>query len=534
MRHSVRLLAAGIAGTTLLAGSVSLRGRVRARPHAAPGVTPTQVKVGAIVSQSGPVAADFKPYLSGVRAYFDYSTLSARSTAVRSTSRGHLTTPRDPSTNITDARTLVTADHAFAVVGVSVPFFNGSSYLKSQNMPTFGYATGPQWSRNKGFFADYGSVLNYNSSVPFFAYVAKKTKSTKVAVVALNYQSSHDECKGALTGLQKYKVPIAYSNINEPITNSWGSEALKMFNAHVNMVISCMDVNSNVGLSKQLKNYGLKPVQLWLDGYDRSILKAQGQFMANTYFMLQHVPFEAATQYPTAFKGLNLYFAQMAKYGFSADEFSDVALAGWESANTFTMGLRAAGKNPTQASLVDGDQQDQEGHRGPCRWRDRTDELDDRAHLQHVTSVRGVRRDAEHVDGVAVVQARVQRRRAPLALLPAHGNCQPEQARQATDRDTRGLASRPWASSSATPFQASHQGVRSPSSPSGSCSPTAQQASSTSRSAPRPTPQASSTPSSTPQGWTEAGPRSWWSWSSPRCSAHCWTSGCSRESHRAT
>jgi ABC-type branched-subunit amino acid transport system substrate-binding protein len=315
-------------------------------------VTATRVNVGAIVSESGPIAADFKPYLSGVRAYFDYANSLGKINGRTINLAYPLDDTSNPTTDITDARTLVTADHAFAVVGVSVPFFTGASYLKSQGTPTFGYATGNVWAGTKSFFADYGSVLDYNSSVPFFAYLAHETHTKKVAVVALSYASSQDECKGAISGLKLYHFDVAYSNIKEPITNSWGTEANKIRLSGATMVVSCMDVNSNVGLSKQMKLYGMKPVQLWLDGYDRSILKSDAHYMADTFLLLQHIPFEAAKVYPGAFPGLNLYFKEMVKYGFSTDEYSDVALMGWESANLFTQGLRAAGKNPTQASLV--------------------------------------------------------------------------------------------------------------------------------------------------------------------------------------
>jgi branched-chain amino acid transport system substrate-binding protein len=334
-----------VAGTAALASA-------SVRPRTAPGVSATEVKVGAIVSQSGPVAADFKPYLSGVRAYFAYSNSLGKIHGRTINLAYPLDDASDPSTNITDARTLVTADHAFAIVGVSAPFFNGASYLKSQKTPTFGYAVGNVWGGAKNFFADYGSVLNYNSSIPLFAYAAKMTGSTKVAVVALSFAASHAECKGAITGLQKYKTKIVYSNINEPITTQWGTEAAKIQHSGATMVISCLDVNSNIGLSKALHNIGSDPKQLWLDGYDRSILKSQAAYMDKVYFLLQHVPFEAAQVYPSAFPGLNLYFKEMEHFGYSSDEFSDVALMGWESANLFTQGLRAAGANPTQASLV--------------------------------------------------------------------------------------------------------------------------------------------------------------------------------------
>ncbi len=39
--------------------------------------------------------------------------------------------------------------------------------------------------------------------------------------------------------------------------------------------------------------------------------------MQDVYFMLQHVPFEAASAYPTAYPGMNLYLTEMVKYGYS-------------------------------------------------------------------------------------------------------------------------------------------------------------------------------------------------------------------------
>jgi len=353
VRHSVKVIAAGTVGTVVL-GMTSVFAGAAPAPHGAPGVSATQVKVGAIVSESGGLAADFKPYLSGVNAYFDYVNAGGGVNKRKIDLAYPLDDGSNGTTNITDAQTLVEADHAFAIVGVSTPFFNAHKYLSTQKqMPVFGYATGNVWAGPKNFFADYGSVLNYNSSIPFFAYTAKRTKSTNAAVIALNFPSSKDECNGAIAGLKKYKIKVVYSNVNVAFGTNPNILATDIHNAHANMVVNCMDVDSNVALSKAMVNdYNLKPVQLWLDGYDRNVLKANSSYMQNVYFLLQHVPFEAATTYPTAFPGLNLYFREMVKFGYTSDEYSDVALMGWESANLFTEGLRAAGKNPTQAAVI--------------------------------------------------------------------------------------------------------------------------------------------------------------------------------------
>jgi branched-chain amino acid transport system substrate-binding protein len=354
VRHSVKVVAAGVIGASLLAGTAALAGGAT-RPRAVQGETSKQITVGAIVTQSGGLAADFKPYLSGVNAYLDYvdHTLGGVN------GRQIVLPPADAlddgssgTVDITDAHTLV-SDKVFGIVGVSTPFFNAHSYLATQKLPVFGYATGNVWSKAKNLFADYGSVLNFNSSIPFFAYTAVKTHSTNAAVVALGYPASQDECKGAIAGLKKYKIKVVYSNINVAFGANPNILATNLHNAKANFVVNCMDVNSNLALSKAMVNdFNMKPVQLWLDGYDRSILQANSAYMQNVYFLLQHIPFEAATAYPSAFPGLNLYLAQMVKYGFTSDEYSDVALMGWESANLFTQGLRAAGANPTPSSVI--------------------------------------------------------------------------------------------------------------------------------------------------------------------------------------
>jgi ABC-type branched-subunit amino acid transport system substrate-binding protein len=368
VRHSAKVVAVGVIATALLATTAVLAaGAARAPhgaagtvrwPHGAPGVTATKVNVGAIVTQGGgALAADFAPYLSGVNAYFDWVNATGGVHGRQLDLAYPLNDSANPQTDITDAETLVNADHAFAIVGVSTPFFNAHTYLASQPIPVFGYATGNVWKTAKNLFADYGSVLNYNSSIAQFAYVAKRTKGStpiRAAVIALSFPSSKDECLGAVKGLKAYHVPVVYSNVNESVTANWSIEADHLRLHTVNLVINCMDENSDLSLSKAMATYNMSPKQLWLDGYDRSFLGAStnATYMKNVYLMLQHVPFEAATVYPTAFPGLNLYFKEMVAFGFSADEYSETALAGWESANLFTQGLRAAGTSPTQAKVV--------------------------------------------------------------------------------------------------------------------------------------------------------------------------------------
>ena len=83
------------------------RERRRRAPTGRPGVTATKVNVGAIVSESGPLAADFKPYLSGVNAYFDYVNAMGGVNKRQIDLAYPLDDASNPSTDITDAETLV-------------------------------------------------------------------------------------------------------------------------------------------------------------------------------------------------------------------------------------------------------------------------------------------------------------------------------------------------------------------------------------------------------------------------------------------
>lgn len=364
MRSGTRKLVAGLGGVALLVSSLAYA--AGATSTAVPGLTSTQVNLGAIVTQTGYATADFGAYLYGVDAYLHYvNTVLHGVNGRKLVMADPLDDQSSQSQDISVARTLVTSDHVFAIVGVATAFFSASKYLSTSGTPTFGYVTQDVWQGPKNFFGDYGSVIDYASSLPDFAYVAQQVKATKVAVLAYDYPSSDSECQPAVSNLKKtYGFNVVYSNMNEPlIYANFSSDVTKMAEDKVNYVISCMQASDDVSLKRLMSEQGMGSVpQLWLDGYDRSTLKADASNMNNVYLMLQHVPFESYTAYPKVFPGLNLYFTQMESYlkaafptsyaSHTQYEFDDVALMGWESANLFTEGLRAAGKNPTQASVI--------------------------------------------------------------------------------------------------------------------------------------------------------------------------------------
>jgi ABC-type branched-subunit amino acid transport system substrate-binding protein len=344
--------AVGLLCAATLLGGCSAASTPQAGSSSDPGVSATKVSVGAIVTQSGYGAADFGSYVFGLRAYFDYVN-SLGGIDHRRLSVAHVLDDQSSSTNnVTDAQQLVLTDHVFAVF-VSSIFFGASGFLAKQGTPTFGYATDTSWRGHDNLFADYGSVLDYASTTPDFAFVAHRTHSLRAALLAYGVPQSSGVCEPALADLpNKYGVKVAFSDLNvNPILPNFTVDVIKMRAAHVDLVVNCMDYSAGLALSSLMRANHMTPTQVWLDGYDTHVAHSSS-VLPNTYIVIQHVPFEATVSHRGAFPGLELYLAWMARAGYGAHAHDDVALMGWESGHLFAAGLRAAGEHPTWPSVI--------------------------------------------------------------------------------------------------------------------------------------------------------------------------------------
>jgi branched-chain amino acid transport system substrate-binding protein len=318
----------------------------------APGVSGSQIDVGALATLSGPLSSDFAPIVPGVEAYLDMVDAHGGVDGRKIVLSAALDDGGDPTQDADLTRTLVEHDHVFAVVGVATPFFQGQPLLVATGTPTFGYATEDDWSPAPNLFAAYGSVLSYASSSAQFAYLAERLHASSVAVLAYGVPQSADECQAAQAAFGRYGIHVGFSDLSVPFGSDLSSDVVRMHQAGVDFVVSCMDVTGNLSLSTTVQQSGMVGVrQVWLDGYDQSVLQQDAPLMQNTYFLLQHVPFEGPATFPGAYPGMAAYLAAMARYEPQYAS-SEVALEGWLSAALFVAGLRAIGRDVTQQRLI--------------------------------------------------------------------------------------------------------------------------------------------------------------------------------------
>jgi ABC-type branched-subunit amino acid transport system substrate-binding protein len=316
-------------------------------------VTSTSVTVGTISTQTGTLASNFSSLIYGERAYFNYVNNTLHGVNGRKINYKYaLDDGGNPTTFNQLANTLINQDHVFAVTGVATAFFSPNLFVES-GIPTYGYNVTGNWQGPSNLFAAGGSVQYYPAAAPQVAYVARATqKKPSIAFIAYGVAASAASCQSEQNSLKANGYTISYSDLKVNYPGSTvATDVQRMKQAGSNMVVSCMDVQGNVTMARAIKQYGLNMTQLWFSGNDQSTLNTNQSLMQNVYFDIAHVPFTAS---PTLYPGLKLYFAQMKKYepAYTNDE---IALQGWESAALFVQGLKLAGKNPTQASVIAAD-----------------------------------------------------------------------------------------------------------------------------------------------------------------------------------
>jgi branched-chain amino acid transport system substrate-binding protein len=314
----------------------------------APGVTSNSITVGTISTQTGTLASNFASLIYGERAYYDYINAQGGVNGRKIDYKYALDDGGNPTTFNQLANTLINQDHVFAVTGVATAFFSPSLFVES-GIPTYGYNVTNNWVPQPNLFAAGGSVQYYPAEGPIVGYVAKATKSTKIAFVAYGIAASSAACQAGAYSLTGAGFDVVYTDfkINYPGTTV-ATDVQRMKQAGANMVVSCMDVQGNITMARAIQQYGLHMTQLWFSGNDKSTLQQNQSLMQGVYFSIAHVPFTAPT---SVYPGLSLYLKEMTKYEpkYVDDE---VAIQGWESAALFVQGVKMAGNNLTQANVI--------------------------------------------------------------------------------------------------------------------------------------------------------------------------------------
>ena len=320
----------------------------------APGVSSTQINVGAISSKSGPLAGIFGGLAPGMIAYFDTLNAKGGVNGRKIVLTNNLDDGGSPSQFTQDVHTLIDQDHVFAVAASSAWFTPG--YFVSTKTPTYGYNVSANWQDAPNLFAVGGSTQVYSAGFPSMAYFIKKVGAQKVAFISYgpSIAASYDACNSYAKGMKAAGFDVNFVDVGAQLGGSYASDAQRMQQAGSQLVVSCMQSSDNITMARAIKQYGLKIKQLWLNGYDQTLLDQYSDLMQGIYLNnTGTLPFEAANtgRYGNTYSGMQAYLTAMKKYEPSFT-YNGIALQGWQSAALIAAGVKAAGSDVTQANVV--------------------------------------------------------------------------------------------------------------------------------------------------------------------------------------
>ncbi len=319
----------------------------------APGVTPTEIKIGTVSTQTGPIAANFDAFTPGMKAYFDMVNAKGGVNGRKINITNALDDGGNPTTFTQLAHTLLQQDQVFAV-GASTYWFTPSLFVQTKT-PTFGYDVSGNWSGPNNLFAAGGSVQAYSLGAGAVSYLVKQTKSKSVAFISYGsgITSSYNACHTDAQLLTAAGINVGYVDLAASLGGSYTSAVQRMQGVGTDFVVSCMASSDNITLARTLQQYGLNVHQLWFDGYDLSLLSQYQSLMQDVYLNVNtSVPFSATTVFPGKYPGVQSYLTEMAKYAPNFI-YSQEALQGWESGALLTEGITRAGANLTQQNVID-------------------------------------------------------------------------------------------------------------------------------------------------------------------------------------
>jgi ABC-type branched-subunit amino acid transport system substrate-binding protein len=328
--------------------TAALVGPASAQTGGNPGVTGTTINVGGIAGVTNPVGQPYASGFDGVQAYFNYVNAKGGVYGRKFKLIARLDDQSRASQNVVEARSLVEEKHVFAVLPVVTQIFAGAQYLAQKGVPTFGWNINAEWDKGPNLFGEKGSYLCFTCTNAAPAFIGKQLGLHTVAILAYTAPQSATCAQGEAAGFQKYGFNVALMDTSLQFGFSdLGSDIDQMKSKGVQLVATCMDINGEVNAAKALRRAGLPNVKFYApQGYDPATLAKYGNELNGIYFAIEFIPFEDAKDS----KALQLFIKQM---NALHKPINEQALAGWIDADLLYKGIKKAGPNFTQRSVVD-------------------------------------------------------------------------------------------------------------------------------------------------------------------------------------
>jgi ABC-type branched-subunit amino acid transport system substrate-binding protein len=340
------------------------------------GGTDKEIRVGGLASPANDTLnVAYEDGFDGVEAYFDKVNKAGGVFGRKLKLVSKLSDQGQPSANIRAVRSLVEEKKVFAVLPIMTNSFTlGGRYLAEQGIPSFGINVDPAWCgssdeqtavetaylQNDQFtqcprpnlFGEKGSFLCFECPGVGPSFLAEQLGIKRVAVFGYTHISSTRCVNGTTRGFEELGIEVVHKNQALEFgfsVSDIAADVQAMIDNDVQMVSTCMEFNGGFKFSQALKEAGKDDVVFYApEGYKESTVEKYGDELNNWFFRLGFAPWQAkGKDLP---KGTKEFLAAMEKRGVEPSEHNQ---AGWINAALLVEGIKAAGENFTEESVVD-------------------------------------------------------------------------------------------------------------------------------------------------------------------------------------
>ncbi len=319
----------------------------------APGVTPTQVTIGNVSGETGPLSGSFSQGGQAVQALFS-AINAAGGICGRTLSLDEEDDQQNASNNAADVQDLAPKVLAFA--GSTSDADNGGvPFMEQGSIPDFGFAINCNRSESPDYWsAAGGSCQQVNGRYYINNSVFAQAKQfgyfpTKMAFLAYNIAISAQAAQEYAYVYQHMGGSVCYTDFSiSPATASLESDVEQMQAAGCNGVITTMDVTGNAKLlqAMQQQSFTMPYVATTFDGYTPDQITDAGESAAQG--LIVGIPFIPLNE-PQPM--VEMYQQQLATYEPGAQP-SGFGFLSWEAAQMLVYCLIESGHNPTRATIT--------------------------------------------------------------------------------------------------------------------------------------------------------------------------------------
>jgi ABC-type branched-subunit amino acid transport system substrate-binding protein len=343
-------IALALAVVAIMATSFASAVEAGAATAKVPGVTAKEIQVGALIGKTNPTGVPYQDVVTGAQARFDAINkdggLFGRKFKIVKTYDDQTRSSKD----ILGARALVEENKVFSAL-VATQTFSGADVFVKAGTPVVGYNIQIEWSKGPNLFGAYGSYNCPDCPSVSPAVSAKGAGAKRAAIFAYGSSPSSSSCAGAIrNAFDRWgpKVAVFDTSLSFGFSANDVSGAVQaMKDNQVDFVATCMDLNGEVNIKKALVAAGMPDVKFYApQGYDTKTIQELGNDLNGFTFPAQFVPFELAKGNPGMTEFVNAMKARKL-------DPTENLLVGWVGAGLLAEGIKAAGKNFTQQSVVD-------------------------------------------------------------------------------------------------------------------------------------------------------------------------------------